>query len=220
MPHFATEVRAGSPRPRSPGWLPGPAHYRLVAKGYRQTHVPFAPDLWHYDRAVMTVPNLLTLARLAALPVVIALSRTGRPAWAAGVFLAAMLTDCLDGWLARRLDQQSVVGRYLDPVVDKIVVLVLFYELAHQGLVPVAVPHLFLARELLQNGVRAAAAARGTVVGANRLGKTKAVLQTAVLSWGLLVPKPGSGVAVAAWGVLLLSWGFFVTFFARNRRHL
>jgi CDP-diacylglycerol--glycerol-3-phosphate 3-phosphatidyltransferase len=166
----------------------------------------------------MTVPNLLTLSRLAALPGVITLSRAGRPAWAAGLFLAAMLTDCFDGWLARRLDQRSALGLYLDPVVDKIVVLVLFYELAHQGVITIAVPHLFLARELLQNGVRAAAASRGTVVGANWMGKTKAVLQTAVLFWGLLLPASGPAVAVASWVVLLLSWGFLFTFLVWNRR--
>jgi len=168
----------------------------------------------------MTLPNLLTLSRLAALPVVIALSRAGHPAWAAGVFLAAMLTDCFDGWLARRLDQRSLLGLYLDPVVDKIIVLALFYELGHQGLVPIAVPHFLLARELLQNGVRAAAASCGTVVGANWMGKAKAASQTAVFFWGLLLPEPGSGVAVAAWALLLLSWGFFVAFLIWNRKHI
>ncbi len=168
----------------------------------------------------MTLPNLLTLSRLAALPAVIGLARAGHSTWAAGVFLAAMLTDCFDGWLARRLDQRSELGLYLDPVVDKIVVLTLFYELVHQGVVPIAVPHLFLARELLQNGVRAAAASRGTVVGANWMGKTKAALQTAVLFWGLLLPDSGPGVAFAAWAVLLLSWGFFFVFLSWNRQLL
>ena len=52
------------------------------------------------------------------------------------------------------------------------------------------------------------------------MGKTKAVLQTVVVFWGLLVPGGGSGVTIAAWAVLLLSWSFFITFLVWNRRQL
>ena len=62
------------------------------------------------DIGIVTVPNLLSFARLAALPFVIALARSGYPTAAAIVFLIAMLTDCFDGLLAKRLNQRSVVG--------------------------------------------------------------------------------------------------------------
>jgi len=140
-----------------------------------------------------------------------------------------MLTDCVDGWLAKRLGQCTSLGLYLDPVVDKVVILVLLYELARGRLIHGAVPHLFLARELLQNGVRAAAAARGTVVGANWMGKSKACLQTALVAWGLMMPGlavrlPAAGkrlagaLDVSAWAVLGLAWCFFAVFVYRNRR--
>ena len=136
----------------------------------------------------MNIPNVLTVLRLAALPVIIGLFRSGYYWIACGVFVVAMLTDCVDGWIARRLDQCSALGMYLDPVVDKIVVLALLYELAYGGVIDLAIPHLLLTRELLQNGVRAVAAGRGAVVGSNWMGKTKAVVQSILIGMGLLLP--------------------------------
>jgi CDP-diacylglycerol--glycerol-3-phosphate 3-phosphatidyltransferase len=178
---------------------------------------------------MMTVPNLLTASRLLALPFIIALCRSGHSLGAVLVFVAAMLTDCIDGWLARRLNQTSRLGLYLDPVVDKAVVLTLFYELAAGRMLPTAIPHLFLVRELLQNGVRAAAATGGQIVGANWMGKTKAALQSTLLGFGLGMPwladrmSPDTFMNLetlwrwACWAVLVLSWIFFGMFLFRNR---
>jgi CDP-diacylglycerol--glycerol-3-phosphate 3-phosphatidyltransferase len=177
----------------------------------------------------MNVPNTLTLLRLACLPATIALYRCGRPVWAAALFLAIMLADCVDGWLARRLGQQTWLGTFLDPVTDKIVMVAIFYELARANMMPLAVPHLLLARELFQNAVRDVAAARGKVVGANWMGKTKAILQTSVVIWGLLLPVVADRLSdaaasalrvafgAAAWGVVGLAWVFFAVFVSWNR---
>ena len=102
------------------------------------------------DKDILTIPNILTLLRLASLPLVIALFRMEHHAWAACVFLVFMLSDGLDGWLARRLDQCSALGLYLDPVVDKIVILVLFYELARAEVAEVNLHHV----EFVGIGVR------------------------------------------------------------------
>ena len=176
----------------------------------------------------MNIPNLLTVLRLAALPVIAWLFRSGYYSMASGVFVVTMLTDCVDGWIARRLNQRSALGMYLDPVVDKIVVLALLYELSYGGVIDIAVAHLLLARELLQNGVRAVASGRGTVVGANWMGKTKMVLQSILIGMGLLLPlitgeagplgrALGAGVHVLAWSVLALAWMFFGVFVYWNR---
>ncbi len=163
------------------------------------------------------LPNALTLARLAALPLAIACLRRGRPGAAAAVFLAAMLTDVADGWLARRLRAQTALGLYLDPAVDKIVILGFLYELAAAGRWPMAAAHLFLARELLQGGLRAAGAVRGEAIGANRMGKTKALLQSALITAGLLPGVPAAPLRAAAWAVLALAWWFFGVFAFRHR---
>lgn len=171
---------------------------------------------------LFSIPNTLTVARLLAVLPVICLFRLGHGPAAAGLFIVAMLTDCIDGWYAKRYGQETPLGLYLDPVVDKIVILALLYELANAGYINWAVPHLLLTRELLQNAVRAAASRRGQVIGANWMGKTKAVLQTVLVSWGLTLPTVGGGLlekglGPAAWIVLGISWWFFVVFAARNK---
>ena len=143
-----------------------------------------------------------------------------------------MATDVLDGWIAVRFNQRSTLGLYLDPVVDKIVLLAMFYELARASLLPWAVPHLFLARELLQNGVRTVAATRGETVGANWMGKAKAFLQTILISWGLAMPALEKSSDESFYSclsfsftlscilVLALAWVFFGVFVYWNRRRI
>jgi len=76
--------------------------------------VLFVPtDAW-------TVPNVLSYLRLAAVPVFVSLHLGGRPGWALAVFLAAALTDTLDGLLARLLNQRTRLGAFLDPLADKL----------------------------------------------------------------------------------------------------
>lgn len=75
--------------------------------------LPVPSDAW-------TVPNLLSYLRLLAVPVFVSLHLGGRPGWALLVFLAAALTDSLDGFLARLLDQRTKLGAFLDPLADKV----------------------------------------------------------------------------------------------------
>jgi cardiolipin synthase (CMP-forming) len=75
--------------------------------------LPVASDAW-------TVPNLLSYLRLIAVPLFVSLHLGGRPGWALVVFLAAALTDSLDGFLARLLDQRTKLGAFLDPLADKV----------------------------------------------------------------------------------------------------
>jgi CDP-diacylglycerol--glycerol-3-phosphate 3-phosphatidyltransferase len=179
---------------------------------------------------ILTIPNVLTLLRLLSLPIVIALFRGQHFLGAAALFAAAMIADIIDGWAARRLNQQSTLGLYLDPVADKVIILALFYELARAALIPWTVAHLFLARELLHSAVRDVAAVSGTVVGANGMGKTKAALQTIVITLWLALPALQGRISAAAYdgvdlalgiatgAVLAVSWGFFVVFVAWNRK--
>jgi CDP-diacylglycerol--glycerol-3-phosphate 3-phosphatidyltransferase len=173
---------------------------------------------------IFNIPNLLTLLRLVSLPGIVLLARAGFPVAACGLFVVGMVSDCFDGYLARRWGQCTPLGLYLDPAVDKIVILSLFYELAQAGSLDWAVAHLFLARELLLSAVRATAGVQGRVVGANWMGKTKAALQSVLIGWGLLLPVLDGGgdwvrpaLGGAAWGVLILSWIFLGVFLYWNR---
>ena len=75
--------------------------------------LPVASEAW-------TVPNVLSYLRLIAVPLFVSLHLGGRPGWALVVFLAAALTDSLDGFLARLLDQRTKLGAFLDPLADKL----------------------------------------------------------------------------------------------------
>ncbi len=175
---------------------------------------------------ILNIPNLLTILRLVSLPFIILLARAGFPVTAFSLFVVGMVSDCFDGYLARRLGQCTPLGLYLDPAVDKIVILSLFYELAQAGNLDWAVAHLFLARELLLSAVRATAGVQGQIVGANWMGKTKATLQSILIGWGLLLPLfDGSrgdwlrgALDGASWLVLILSWIFLAVFLYWNRR--
>ena len=75
---------------------------------------------------IWNIPNILTMIRVLFIPVVIVMMQSDpdpeRAAWAAGVFILAMLTDLLDGYLARAWNQTSDFGAYLDPLADKLMV--------------------------------------------------------------------------------------------------
>ena len=174
---------------------------------------------------MFTVPNILTILRLAALPIAAYCWQRQQYVLAAVSFVVLMLTDCIDGWIARRFNQTSRLGLYLDPVVDKIVIVGMFYQFAVWGRLPMAIPHLFLTRELLQNGIRAAASSQGQVIGANWMGKVKATLQNVVITIGLALPALASPHLdavwlIATWATVCLAWIFFAVFLYWNRRSL
>lgn len=83
-----------------------------------------------------TVPNVITLVRLAMVPVFVGLHLAGRPGWALAVFAAAAASDSLDGFLARLLDQRSKLGGILDPVADKVLVFSALVTLAIERRIP------------------------------------------------------------------------------------
>ncbi|HUB00503.1 MAG TPA: CDP-alcohol phosphatidyltransferase family protein [Terracidiphilus sp.] len=95
-----------------------------------------------------TAPNLLTLLRICMAPFLVAAVLEGRYALGFWLFVAAGLTDALDGILARTLKQRSVLGLYLDPVADKLLLSTLFLVLMSKGLMPVTVTVLVFGRDV------------------------------------------------------------------------
>ena len=95
-----------------------------------------------------TAPNLLTLIRICMAPFLVAAILDGHFALGFGLFVAAGCTDALDGLLARALHQKSVLGHYLDPVADKLLLSTLFLVLLHKGLMPMTVTVLVFGRDV------------------------------------------------------------------------
>ncbi|KAI9660300.1 MAG: hypothetical protein M1829_006502 [Trizodia sp. TS-e1964] len=97
---------------------------------------------------IYTIPNILTLSRLAAAPVVGYLVLHDQHAWALGLFAYAGITDLVDGYIARRWKLQTVVGTVIDPMADKVLMTILTVCLAVKGALPVWLASIILARDV------------------------------------------------------------------------
>ena len=95
-----------------------------------------------------SAPNLLTLLRICLMPFLVAAILEAHYALSFGLFVAAGLTDALDGTLARLLKQRSMLGQYLDPVADKLLLSTLFLVLTYMGLIPARVTVLVFGRDV------------------------------------------------------------------------
>lgn len=129
---------------------------------------------------LLNLPNILTLARVAAIPllVIIMVSATREAGfWAAALFAAAAVTDFIDGWLARRWGVVTVLGKFLDPLADKLIVMAALIMLIPHGRVPAWAVFLLLAREIIVTGLRSIASSEGIVIDASDLGKAKTIYQ-------------------------------------------
>ena len=131
------------------------------------------------------LPNSLTVLRMLMVPVMVWLL-WDEPTFHEGIvactiFVLAMLTDIVDGWLARRWDLVSPVGAYLDPLADKLMSTTVLVMLVPLGRAPAWIVVLLLCRELAVTGLRGIASQEGLVISASAFGKLKTVyLATAI----------------------------------------
>lgn len=128
----------------------------------------------------INLPNVLTLTRILLIPVFVVLFVTPTPSRslaAAVVFLVAALTDLLDGYLARKCGQVTKLGRLLDPIADKLLVLSALIVLVQVDRVSALIAILIIAREVAVTGIRAIAATEGIIISAETTGKYKMALQ-------------------------------------------
>ncbi len=101
------------------------------------------------------------------------------------LFALASFTDFLDGYLARKNNQITTFGKFLDPIADKILVNTMFILLAYQGVVPIVAVLLMIWRDTMVDGIRMMASAKGETISAGILGKIKTVVQ--IIAIGLLL---------------------------------
>jgi len=128
---------------------------------------------------VYTVPNLLTAYRFAIVPFLLFLLQpemgNGVALMAFFLFLSGALTDLADGYLARKHGIESVLGKLMDPLADKVLVATPLIMLIPMDRIAAWVSLLIITRELAVTGLRGLAAANGIVVSASRLGKIKSI---------------------------------------------
>lgn len=134
----------------------------------------------------MNGPTKLTLMRIALVPFLLVFAYMGTPwnSWVSlGIFLIASITDWLDGYLARRNNQVTILGKLLDPLADKLLVLTAFLVILERNLIPTWLVILFIGREMGITGLRSFLAAEGIVLSAGQMGKWKMVFQVIALSF-------------------------------------
>lgn len=128
----------------------------------------------------LTIPTIITLVRIVLIPLFLFCATRLTVAGdilALLVFLIASLSDMLDGHLARKLQQVTDIGKYLDPLADKMLVSTAMVCLCVRGLLPIWIFVLILCRDLAVDGVRLVAAQNGEVIAASIWGKSKTFTQ-------------------------------------------
>jgi CDP-diacylglycerol--glycerol-3-phosphate 3-phosphatidyltransferase len=140
-------------------------------------------------REALNLPNAITLTRIALIPVFLWFtyfeSRVDSFI-AAALFAATGATDFLDGWVARRKNLVTVIGKFLDPLADKLIVMAALVMLVHLGRVAAWVVIVIMAREFIVTGLRTIAMSEGIVIAAGQEGKHKTALQVVGITFLLL----------------------------------
>jgi len=158
--------------------------------------------VFYSECGAMNLPNLLTLVRIFLVPLLVAALvqqnwriqfggkvLIGNGFLALTFFLAAAVTDLLDGYLARRWKQVTTVGTLLDPVADKLLVSAALVSFVQIRLLPGWMAILIISREFAVSGLRSIAAAEGYTIKAGELGKSKMVLQVVGITLVMLGVK-------------------------------
>jgi len=190
----------------------------------------------------VNLPNYITLTRILSIPVLIWIlssnyfsSANGeRELLASAVFIAASLTDAIDGYLARRRAQVTTIGMLLDPVADKLLIAAAFITLVqfNPRTVPAWMAVIIIGREFLVSGLRSIAASEGFTIEASDLGKMKMLVSVVAaiidhhwthLPWYFL-GLPVHPIAIASiWIMVVLSLvsaaDYFAAFWSKINQH-
>ncbi|MGI6591372.1 MAG: CDP-diacylglycerol--glycerol-3-phosphate 3-phosphatidyltransferase [Eggerthellaceae bacterium] len=171
---------------------------------------------------VWTAANIVTLVRLLCIPVFVAVVVSPWPQWfpqlgdmemwkpiiAAAVFIAISCTDAIDGHLARSRNEVTTLGKFMDPLADKILVAAALLCLIELNVLPSWPALIILAREFIVSGIRMVAASEGVVIAASWWGKVKTVTQIIAVVLFLIKASPVTGTLSAELnqGLYVLAW--------------
>lgn len=167
----------------------------------------------------MNLPNKITLARIFLIPIFIAVLMTrgiwGIPSlWsdvaAAIIFAVAALTDGIDGYLARKNNQVTDLGKFLDPIADKLLVASALICLVELQRIPSYMAIIIIAREFIVTGLRIVAISNGVVMAAEMTGKIKTVIQIIATVIAVLLPNVMLGKVTLAFVAMLIATLFTI----------
>lgn len=143
-------------------------------------------------RSVINLPNSITMLRIGIVPILFFLLNSPGPIWSlviALLFIMAALTDLLDGYVARRYQIVTTIGKFLDPIADKLIVNTAMIVMIPIGRIPAWIVAIIIIRDFVVDGIRSIASSEGVIIPASKLGKQKMLCQIFAVS-ALMIHYP------------------------------
>lgn len=164
-------------------------------------------------RDVFNLPNTISMMRIGVLPALFALLFSPGPVMSlviAILFIAAALTDLLDGYIARRYQIITTMGKFLDPIADKLIVNTAMILLIPIGRIPAWIVAIIIIRDFAVDGIRNIASSEGMIIQASPLGKRKTLCQIFAVS-ALMIHYPFIGADAHMIGMVILYIALILT---------
>ena len=156
--------------------------------------------------ALLNLPNTITMLRVSVIPVLFFLllspGQTGSLVIAA-LFVIAAFTDFLDGYIARKYEIVTVMGKFLDPIADKLIINTAMILMIPIGRIPAWIVAVIITRDFVVDGIRAIASSEGSVIQASILGKQKTICQVFAVT-ALMIHYPFLGIDAHAVGIVIV----------------
>ncbi|OPY09284.1 MAG: CDP-diacylglycerol--glycerol-3-phosphate 3-phosphatidyltransferase [Syntrophaceae bacterium PtaB.Bin095] len=167
-------------------------------------------------RNVFNLPNTITLLRIGIIPALFFLLQSPGPGGSlilAALFVLAALTDFLDGYIARRYQLVTTMGKFLDPIADKLVVNTAMILMIPIGRIPAWIVAIIIIRDFTVDGMRSVASSEGIILQASRLGKQKTVCQIFAVT-ALMIHYPFLGLDAHVVGTVILYVALILTLYS------
>jgi CDP-diacylglycerol--glycerol-3-phosphate 3-phosphatidyltransferase len=169
-----------------------------------------------FKRDTFNLPNTITLIRISVVPFLFILLSSPGEFWSlilAILFVAASLTDLLDGYIARKYQMITTMGKFLDPIADKLIINTAMILMIPIGRIPAWIVAITIMRDLIVDGIRSIASSDGLFIQASRLGKQKTLAQIIAVT-ALMINYPFLGADTHLVGIVILYIAFVLTIYS------
>jgi CDP-diacylglycerol--glycerol-3-phosphate 3-phosphatidyltransferase len=162
------------------------------------------------------LPNTISLIRIGVVPFLFILLRSPGEFWSlvlALLFVAASITDLVDGYIARKYQLITTMGKFLDPIADKLIINTAMILVIPIGRIPAWIVAITIMRDLIVDGIRSIASSEGFFIQASRLGKQKTLAQIIAVT-ALMIHYPIFGADAHLIGIVILYFAFVLTIYS------
>ncbi len=167
-------------------------------------------------RDIFNVPNIITLTRISVVPFLFFLLMSPGPFWSlvlAALFVLASVTDFFDGFIARKYNMITTMGKFLDPLADKLIVNSAMILMIPIGRIDAWIVVIIIMRDLIVDGIRSIASSEGIYIQASILGKQKTLAQIIAVT-ALMIHYPFLGLDAHFVGTIILYVAFLLTIYS------